>query len=107
MFYSKAYRFHQAVTGRGSVAGIHVNVLAPEAFWTVIGIAVPLDGGATLCAGEIFNVALKFFLQARSSKTYLVVCYHAHCLKENNVGNLTNKETEILKGLFFTVQCAS
>ena len=62
MFYRKAYRFHQAVTGRGSVAGIHVNVLAPEAFWTVIGIAVPLDGGATLCAGEIFNVALEFFL---------------------------------------------
>ncbi len=62
MFYSKVYRFHQAVTGRRTVAGIHVNVLAPETFWTVIGIAVPLDGGATLCAGEIFNVALEFFV---------------------------------------------
>ena len=62
MFYSKVYRFHQAVTGRRAVAGIHVNVLAPEAFWTVIGIAVPLDGGATLCAGEIFNVALEFLV---------------------------------------------
>ena len=95
------------MTGRRSVAGIHVNMSAPEAFWTVIGVAVPLDGGTTLRTDEIFNVALEFFLQARSSKTYLVVCYHAHCLKENNVGNLTNKETEILKGLFFTVQCAS
>ena len=62
MFYRKVYRFHQAVTGRRAVAGIHVNVLAPETFWTVIGIAVPLDGGATLCAGEIFNVALKLFV---------------------------------------------
>lgn len=61
MFYRKVYRFHQAVTGRGSVAGIHVNVLAPEAFRTVIGVAVPLDGDTTMGANEIFNVALKPF----------------------------------------------
>lgn len=62
MFYSKAYRFHQAVTGRGSVPRIHVNVAAPEAFWTVIGVAVPFDSGTTMRADEIFNVALKFFV---------------------------------------------
>ena len=62
MFYRKAYRFHQAETGRGSVAGVHVNMPAPEALWAVIGIAVPLDSGTTLRTGEIFNVALEFFL---------------------------------------------
>lgn len=62
VFYRKAYRFHQAETGRGSVAGVHVNMPAPEAFRTVIGIAVPLDGGTTLHAGKVFNVALKFFV---------------------------------------------
>ena len=69
MFYSKAYRFHQAATGRGSVAGVHVNVLTPEALRAVIGIAVSLDRGTTLRAGEIFNVALEFFVQVESSST--------------------------------------
>ena len=62
MFYSKVYRFHQTVTGRRAVAGVHVNVSAPEAFWTVIGVAVPLDSGTTMRANEIFNVALEFFV---------------------------------------------
>ena len=62
VFYSKAYRFHQAATGRGSVAGVHINMLTPETFRAVIGVAVPLDGGTTLYAGEIFNVALEFFV---------------------------------------------
>lgn len=62
MFYSKAYRLHQAATGRGSVAGVHINMPTPEAFRTVIGVAVPLDSSTTLRAGEIFNVALEFFV---------------------------------------------
>ena len=62
VFYRKVYRFHQAVTERGSVARVHVNMPTPEAFRTVIGVAVPLDGGTTTCAGEIFNVALEFFV---------------------------------------------
>ena len=62
MFYSKVYRFHQAVTGRRAVPWVHVNVLTPKAFWTVIGVAVALDGGTTLRAGEIFNVALESFV---------------------------------------------
>lgn len=72
MFYSKAYRFHQTETGCGSVPGIHVNVLTPEAFWTVIGVAVPLDGGTTLCAGEILNVALEFFDNHSSARVMKV-----------------------------------
>lgn len=62
MFYRKTYRFHQTVTGRGSVAGVHIDMPTPEAFWTVIGVAVPLDGGTTLRADEIFNVALESFV---------------------------------------------
>ena len=61
-FYSEAYRLHQAATGCGSVAGVHVNMSAPEAFWTVIGVTVTFDGGTTMCTGEILNVALEFFV---------------------------------------------
>ena len=82
MFYSKAYRFHQAVTGRGSVAGIHVNMPTPQAFWTVIGVTVPSDRGTTMLAGKIFNATLEFFVQVRFSKICLLVRYHAHCFKD-------------------------
>ena len=68
MLYGKPYRFHQASTGRGPVAGIHVNVLAPETFWTVVGVAISFDGNTTVHAGEVFNVALEFFVQVRYSK---------------------------------------
>ena len=62
MFYSKVYRFHQTVTGRRAVAGVHVNVLTPKAFWAVIGVAVSLDGSPAMRADEIFNVSLKFLV---------------------------------------------
>ncbi len=62
VFYSKAYRFHQTATGCGAVARIHVNMPAPEALWTVIGVAVPLDGGTTMYTGKVFNVTLEFFV---------------------------------------------
>lgn len=72
VFYRKAYWFHQAETGRRSVAGVHVNMPAPEALRTVIGIAVPLDSGTTLHADKIFNVALKFFLYHSSARVMKV-----------------------------------
>ena len=62
MLYSKRYRYHHALTGGGSVAGVDVNVSAPEAFWAVIGVAITFNSGAAVGAGEIFNVALKFFV---------------------------------------------
>ncbi len=62
MLYSKRYGFHHALTKCGSVAGVDIDVSAPEAFWTVVGVAVARDGGTTLYAGEIFNVALEFFV---------------------------------------------
>lgn len=72
VFYRKAYWLHQAETGRGSVAGVHVNVSAPETLWAVIGITVPLDRGTTLHADKIFNVALEFFVHHRSARVMKV-----------------------------------
>ena len=68
VFQGESDWLHQAATGCRSVAGIHIDVSAPEALWTVIGVAVSLDGNTTVHAGEIFNVALEFFVQVRYSK---------------------------------------
>ena len=62
MLYGKPYRFHHALTGRGSVAGVNINVSAPETFWAVIGVAISLDRSTTMGADEIFNMALEFFV---------------------------------------------
>ena len=64
VLYGKRHRFHHTFTERGSVAGVDINVSAPETFWAVIGVAVALDGDTTMCAGEIFNVALEFFVHS-------------------------------------------
>ena len=62
VLYGKPDRFHQALTGRGSVAGVDINMSAPEAFRTVVGVAVSVDGGTTMRASKVFNVALEFFI---------------------------------------------
>ena len=62
MFYGEPDRFHQAATGCRTIAGVHIDVLTPEAFGTVIGVTISFDGGATVCTGEIFNVALESFV---------------------------------------------
>ena len=62
VFYGEPDGFHQAATGCGAIAGVNIDVLTPEAFGTVIGVAVSFDGGATVRAGEIFNVALESFV---------------------------------------------
>ena len=64
VFYSKSDRFHHALTKCSSIAGVDIDVSAPEAFWTMIGITVSYDLSATMCAGKIFNVALEFFLHS-------------------------------------------
>ena len=62
MFYGEPDGFHQAVTGCGAIAGVHIDMSAPEAFGTVVGVAVSFDSDATVCADEIFNVALESFV---------------------------------------------
>jgi hypothetical protein len=66
VFYGKPDRFHQAATGCGAVARVDIDVSAPEAFWTVVGVAISFDSGATVCTGEIFNVALESFVHCGS-----------------------------------------
>ena len=62
MFYGEPDGFHQAVTGCGAIAGVHIDMSAPEAFGTVVGVAVSFDSDATVRADEIFNVALESFV---------------------------------------------
>ena len=54
-------RFHKALALGPSVAGIYVNVLAPEAFGAVIGVAAPLYKKTALFTSEILPGALEFF----------------------------------------------
>lgn len=61
MFYRESNRLHHTETGCSAVAGMNIDVSAPEAFWAVVGIAVSCDGGTTMSADEIFNVASKSF----------------------------------------------
>ena len=62
VFYGEPYRFHHALTERGSVAGVDIDMSAPEAFWAVIGVTVSRDSSTAMCAGEVFNMALESFI---------------------------------------------
>lgn len=61
MFYREPNRFHHTATGGSAVAGIDIDMSAPETFWAMIGITVSCDGGTTISADEIFDVALESF----------------------------------------------
>ena len=61
VLYGEPDGLHQSETRRSPVTRIHIDVSAPEAFWAVVGVAVSFDSCATMCTGEIFNVALKSF----------------------------------------------
>ena len=61
MFYSESDRFHHAETGCSAVPRIDINMSAPEAFWTMIGVPISFHGCATVRTGKIFNVALESF----------------------------------------------
>ena len=61
MIYSESDGFHHTPTGGSAVSGIHIDVLTPEAFWTVVGIAISCDSSTTVSTGKIFNVASESF----------------------------------------------
>ena len=61
-FAGKSHRLHQAATAFGAVAWVDIDVLAPEAFGAVVGVAIALHGKATISASKIFNVPLEFFV---------------------------------------------
>ena len=62
VLYGKPYRFHHTLTERRSVTGVDINMSAPEAFWTVIGVTISVNSNPTMYAGEIFDVTLEFFV---------------------------------------------
>ena len=62
VFDSKSGRLHQPPAGCRSIPGVHIHVLAPETLWTVVGVAVPFNGGATISTDEIFDITAKFFV---------------------------------------------
>lgn len=55
------HRLHRAVAPFRAVARIHVDMLAPEAFWTVISVAVSLHRSTAVLASEGFDSALEPF----------------------------------------------
>ena len=61
VIYGEPDGFHHTVTRGSAVSGVHIDVLTPEAFWTVVGIAVSCDSSTTVSTGKIFNVASKSF----------------------------------------------
>ena len=52
---------HKSLALCPPVAGIYVNVLAPETFGTVIGVTAPPHKKTALFTSEIFFGALEFF----------------------------------------------
>lgn len=54
-------RFHQAAAACLTIAGVNINVLAVQAFRTMVRIAVARNFIAAVLADKIFNFALEFF----------------------------------------------
>ena len=58
-FDGKSHRLHRAAAARRAIAWVYIDVLAPEAFGTVIGVAIALRGEATVDAGKVFETPLE------------------------------------------------
>ena len=56
--------FHRAATDGGAVARVYINMLAPETFRTVIGVAVPQHEEPALLAGEVLARPLEFLCRS-------------------------------------------
>ena len=55
------HRFHKALAQRGPIPGENIDVAAPKALRTVVGIAIPRDIRSALPAREFFDSPLKSF----------------------------------------------
>ena len=53
-FYLNSHGFHEPKTCCQAVAGLHVNVLAPQTLRAVVRIAVPANKETAPFTGEIF-----------------------------------------------------
>ena len=63
------YRLHEPKTRRPAIARMHIDMLAPQTFRTMVGIAVARHIRATLLTDKIFYGTLKSF------------CLHAYCTR--------------------------
>ena len=48
-----AHGFHESLTCRLAVAGIHVNVFAPKTLWAMVRVTVPAHKETAPFAGEV------------------------------------------------------
>jgi NAD(P)-dependent dehydrogenase (short-subunit alcohol dehydrogenase family) len=55
-----AHGFHKPLTCRLAVAGVHINVLAPQTLWTVVRVATSAYKESAPFAGEVFFGTLEF-----------------------------------------------
>lgn len=60
--------FHQPLAYCLAVTGIYIDMLAPKAFRTVVGIAASMYKGTAIFTNEIFFGALEFFQRHSFSK---------------------------------------
>ena len=56
-----AHGLHEPLAGRLAIARIHVNMFAPKALRTMVGVTAPLHKGTAPFAGEVLLGALEFF----------------------------------------------
>ena len=66
VFYLHANRLHHAAARVLPVAGMNVDMLAPEALRAVVGVTVAKNNLAAMVAGKIFNLSLEFAGHAKS-----------------------------------------
>jgi NAD(P)-dependent dehydrogenase (short-subunit alcohol dehydrogenase family) len=55
-----AYGLHESLACRLAIARVHVNVLAPQTLWTVIGVTAPAYKETAPFTGEVFFGTLEF-----------------------------------------------
>jgi len=67
----KAHRLHKCLAERCAVAGIDVDMLAPQTLRAVIGIAITFDEHSAMLAEKILYSTLEFFVWAWHVATLL------------------------------------
>ena len=66
-------RFHHPAACFTPVAGVDIDVPTPQAFGTVVGVAVSFNKRAAIAAGEIFDAALELFVPGRRDLPVLIL----------------------------------
>ena len=67
-FHCKSNWFHQSLTTFSTISWVYIYMLTPEAFRTVIGVAIPFYKHTAIPAGKIFNVPLESLVHYYSLK---------------------------------------